>query len=164
MATLSGKYTIGDPIEYTSIYGYAKRMFPVRQGDEKIGNVKEETVLNGDGSEASKSFYTRNIVRPRGAKRFYASVEDLIIAFGGQIDRVVANTVANTVAKSPLALKRAANKAAKLATEEALSAQLAEKKANRKALKLAAVKAADRAAVKEIGPKSPVKSRVQKFS
>ena len=127
--TLTGKFKIGEPITYGSIYGYQKRRFPViNDGGQVIGHAKEEIVLDGKGDEVSKSFYTRNLPRPHGAKRFYASPEDMVVAFGGKIDR--------TAPKSALSIKRAANKAAKLAAEQAEAEALAQKKADRKAAKL----------------------------
>jgi hypothetical protein len=88
-ATLSGKYTIGEPIEYISIYGYPKRRFPIltENSSEVVGHVKEELVLDGEKNEIGKVFYTRNLTRPYGQKRFYESVEALILAFGGEIAR-----------------------------------------------------------------------------
>ena len=80
------------------------------------------------------------------AKRFYASPEALVEAFGGKIYRtvveapsLVVEAEAETIGKSrsPLALKRAANKAAKEAAEEAAQAQLDKEKSERKQKRLA---------------------------
>ena len=91
MNTLNGTYKIGEPSDYSSIYGYQKRRFPVidAASGNQVGYVKEEPVLNGDGTESTRMVYTRNISRPTNAKRFYASPEALVEAFGGKIYRTV---------------------------------------------------------------------------
>ena len=132
MSTMNGKFKIGEPETYGSIYGYQKRRFPViDENGSTVGHAKEEIVLDGKGDEVSKSFYTRNLPRPHGAKRFYASPEAMVEAFGGKIDR--------TAPKSALSIKRAANKVAKLAAEqaeeEAKAKALSDKLAKRKLAK-----------------------------
>jgi hypothetical protein len=89
--TLNGKFKIGEPNEYESVYGYQKQRFPVlnEQGSE-VGAIKEELVMDGAGNVVAKMYYTRNLTRPHGAKRFYDSPQALILAFGGTIDRTVA--------------------------------------------------------------------------
>ena len=86
---LNGKYTITKPgAEYTSMYGYQKnRLAVVGESGDTVGYIKEEIVLDEAGDEASRIYYTRNGWRPSGAKRFFASPEALVIAYGGQIDR-----------------------------------------------------------------------------
>ena len=114
MGTLNGKYSVGEPIEYASIYGYGKRRFPVlNQAGEAIGCVKEELLLNGEGQEVGKLYYSRNIMRPHGAKRFYDSVESLVLAYGGSMDRTKKKPVAKVrTPKAAPAKKRVTKKAA----------------------------------------------------
>lgn len=113
MGTLSGKYVIGEPIDYTSIYGYGKRRFPIfREGESSpAGHVKEELLLNGDGQEVGKAFCTRNLPRPNGAKRFYDSVESLVLAFGGEIARKKVIGLTTRAKKAASAAKRRVTKA-----------------------------------------------------
>ena len=91
--TLNGKFKIGEPNEYESVYGYQKQRFPVlnEQGGE-VGAIKEELVMDGAGNVVAKMYYTRNLTRPHGAKRFYDSPQALILAFGGTIDRTTTLT------------------------------------------------------------------------
>ena len=78
MGTLSGKFKVGEPQQYGSIYGYQKFKFPVFKTEDPVsaaGYVKEELILNGKGETVGKTYYTRSFSRPNGAKRFYDSPE-----------------------------------------------------------------------------------------
>ena len=126
MGTLSGKFKVGEPQQYGSIYGYQKFKFPVFKTEDPIsaaGYVKEELILNGKGETVGKTYYTRSFSRPNGAKRFYDSPELLVEAFGGTIDRTVPKPP-----KSARAIKMAETKAANLkAAEDAKAARKAKK-------------------------------------
>ena len=75
------------PIEYTSIYGYPKRRFMVRDmtSGQDIGCVKEEKVIAEDGSVSCVMFYERNGWKGRAQQRFYQTAIALIIAMGGKV-------------------------------------------------------------------------------
>ena len=85
-------YVIGEPINYTSIYGYPKRRFPVfranengeKQNEYSIGEIKEEPMLDENGQLWGRCFYTKSL-RPSGKYRFYPSPEALIVACGGKV-------------------------------------------------------------------------------
>ena len=122
MGTLSGKHTVGDAVVYGSIYGYQKNRFPVIRSSDgaTVGSVKEEIVLNGENQEVSRIYYSRSIIRPHGSKRFFDSVESLILAYGGTIDRTKKKPVAKTRVAKPApkkarAVKKPASRAKKAA-------------------------------------------------
>jgi len=95
---LSGKYSVGQPVQYGSIYSYQKFKFPVRdEGGNIIGWAKQERVVDDNGEESGVCYYTRDLPKPHGAKRFYSSPQALIIACGGQIDRTAPNPLVATV-------------------------------------------------------------------
>jgi hypothetical protein len=85
-------YVIGEPYNYTSIYGYPKRRFPVHRADElgnkldsySVGEIKEEPMLDENGQLWGRCFYTKSL-RPSGKYRFYPSPEALIVACGGKV-------------------------------------------------------------------------------
>ena len=84
-------YVIGEPVNYSSIYGYPKRRFPVHRADElgnkqdsySVGEIKEEPMLDENGQLWGRCFYTKSL-RPSGKYRFYPSPEALIVACGGK--------------------------------------------------------------------------------
>lgn len=75
------------PEDYTSIYGYPKRMIPViRVSDQqRIGGIKEEVITDHHGKEVNRVFYTRDFSRPPSYLRFYDTAEALLIAFGFKV-------------------------------------------------------------------------------
>ena len=81
------EYRRGEPIDYTSCYGYPKVRYQiVRVSDGVVvGHAKEERVPDVDGVVATKVYYTRDIGRNYGMLRFYTSPEALIIGFGGKV-------------------------------------------------------------------------------
>lgn len=83
----SQEYRRGEPIDYTSCYGYPKVRYQiVRVSDGAVvGHAKEERVPDQDGLVCTKVYYTRDIGRDYGMLRFYASPEALIIGFGGKV-------------------------------------------------------------------------------
>ena len=88
-------YVIGEPVNYSSIYGYPKRRFPVHRADElgnkqdssSVGEIKEEPMLDENGQLWGRCFYTKTLGRPTGKYRFYPSPEALIVACGGKATR-----------------------------------------------------------------------------
>jgi hypothetical protein len=89
MGTLNGKYSVGEPQEYGSIYGYQKLRFPIyNENGTEVGHVKEELILDGEGKLVGKTYYTRSLSRPQGKHRFFDSPQSLVVAFGGEINRV----------------------------------------------------------------------------
>ena len=83
----SQEYRLGEPIDYTSCYGYPKVRFQiVRVSDGSVvGHAKQELVPGDDGAVWTKVYYTRDIGRNYGMLRFYASPEALIRGFGGKV-------------------------------------------------------------------------------
>jgi hypothetical protein len=81
------QYKIGEAQPYGSIYGYSKLKYPVvvAKNGELVGYIKEERVLGADGSVVAKTYYTRDLERPAGKERFYATPEALLVGFGGQL-------------------------------------------------------------------------------
>jgi hypothetical protein len=85
--------TVGEPVKYTSIYGYPKFKYPVLNGNGvTVGYVKQECIRDDDGNGGlgewrSPVYYTRDLSRPHGLPRFYGSVEALVIAFGGTMSK-----------------------------------------------------------------------------
>ena len=81
------QYRVGEPIHYTSIYGYPKRRFRIEDvaTGSVVGTAKEEIVPGVNGKESTRVFYTRDISRNPPMLRFYDSPEALIVAFGGQL-------------------------------------------------------------------------------
>jgi hypothetical protein len=71
----SNPVRVGNPVPYTSVYGYAKRKFEVLDAESNsvVGYVKEEVILDEAGKETTRVFYTRSFSRPIGKLRFYAS-------------------------------------------------------------------------------------------
>jgi len=122
MATLNEncKYRVGDVIEYGSIYGYQKNKFPVIDdaSGSTVGHVKEELILGEDGEPVGRTYYTRDIYKKSGQKRFYSSPEALILACGGKLAnpkmkvrsgvKAVKKTTRLAAAKKPAAKKRRA--------------------------------------------------------
>lgn len=123
MTSLSSdkKYNIGDPVEYGSVYGYQKFKFPVIEetSGATVGYVKEEVILGEDGEPAGRTYYTRDICKQHGQKRFYTSPEALVLACGGKLAspkmKVRAGVKSTekkasraTAAKKPVAKKRRA--------------------------------------------------------
>ena len=111
---LNGKYSVGEPVGYTSVYGYQKRKFPVFGEDQSagaIGYIKEEIILGDDGKEVAKTYYTRSSWRNHGQLRFFESPEALIIGYGGKIDR----TKKKPTAKKPRAKAKPAARIKKAA-------------------------------------------------
>src|SRR5271165_6431605 len=99
----------GEPIEYTSMYGYWKQRFPVAivDGDgepTKIGWIKEEKIIGAGGKVVGLMYYERNGWRGHGQQRFYDSPEALVTAFGGTLAR-------KTGLKKPRLAKTATTKA-----------------------------------------------------
>ena len=82
------KYRIGRTKDYTSIYGYPKKMIMIEDADtgEEVGGIKEEVTPGIPGQPDVKTYYERNGWRKAGGLRFYQSPEALIIANGGEID------------------------------------------------------------------------------
>ena len=87
-------YTIGEAENYTSIYGYAKRRFPVYECDEQgnklpsaygVATIKEEPLLDENGQLWGRCFYTKSGILGGGKYRFYPSCEALIAAAGGKV-------------------------------------------------------------------------------
>jgi len=86
-------YVIGEPVNYSSIYGYPKRRFPVHRADElgnkqdsySVGEIKEEPMLDENGQLWGRCVYTKNLGRGHGKYRFYPSPEALIVACGGKV-------------------------------------------------------------------------------
>ena len=78
----SQEYRRGEPIDYTSCYGYPKVKFQiVRVSDGSVvGHAKQELVPGDDGAVWTKVYYTRDIGRNYGMLRFYASPEALSLA------------------------------------------------------------------------------------
>ena len=82
----------GEPVAYTSMYGYPKQRFPVAivDGDgepTKIGWIKEEKIIGAGGKVVGLMYYERNGWRGHGQQRFYDSPEALIKEFGGTLAR-----------------------------------------------------------------------------
>jgi hypothetical protein len=72
--SLSGKYSIGEPVQYGSIYHYQKWRFPVKdEAGQVVGWCKQEKVVDENGEESGVTYYTRDLPKPYGAKRFYSS-------------------------------------------------------------------------------------------
>ena len=110
------QYRVGEPILYTSIYGYPKRRFRIEDvaTGSVVGTAKEEIVPGVDGKESTRVFYTRDISRNPPMLRFYDSPEALIVAFGGQLERkTVKKDAAKRAAKKPVAKRRTVKKAVK---------------------------------------------------
>jgi len=110
------QYRVGEPILYTSIYGYPKRRFRIEDvaTGSVVGTAKEEIVPGVDGKESTRVFYTRDISRNPPMLRFYDSPEALIVAFGGQLERkTVKKAAAKRAAKKPVAKRRTVKKAVK---------------------------------------------------
>jgi hypothetical protein len=104
--SLSGKYSIGEPLQYGSIYHSQKWRFPVKdEGGQVVGWCKQEKVVDENGEESGVTYYTRDLPKPYGAKRFYSSPQALVIACGGAIDRTMPNplpAVKNSPAFDPV--------------------------------------------------------------
>lgn len=99
--SLSGKYSIGEPVQYGSIYHYQKWRFPVKdEAGQVVGWCKQEKVVDENGEESGVAYYTRDLPKPYGAKRFYSSPQALVIACGGTIDRTAPNPL-SAVKNSP---------------------------------------------------------------
>jgi hypothetical protein len=81
------EYRRGEPISYTSIYGYAKVRFQIVRVEDGcvVGSAKEEIVPGENGMEATRVYYTKDIGRDYGMPRFYASPEALIVGRGGRL-------------------------------------------------------------------------------
>jgi len=95
---LSGKFSVGQPVQYGSIYAYQKFKFPVLdESGARVGWAKQERIVDENGEESGVCYYTRDLPKPYGAKRFYSSPQALIIACGGQIDRTAPNPLIGTV-------------------------------------------------------------------
>jgi hypothetical protein len=114
------QYRVGEPIHYTSIYGYPKRRFRIEDvaTGQTVGTAKEEIVPGVNGKESTRVFYTRDISRNPPMLRFYDSPEALIVAFGGQLERKTvkkpaAKVAAKRAAKKPAAKRRVVKKAVK---------------------------------------------------
>ena len=110
------QYRVGEPIHYTSIYGYPKRRFRIEDvaTGSVVGTAKEEIVPGVNGKESTRVFYTRDISRNPPMLRFYDSPEALIVAFGGQLERkTVKKDAAKRAAKKPVAKRRTVKKAVK---------------------------------------------------
>ena len=104
---LKGQFWIGEPVKYQSMYHYSKFRFPVMISPDGgiAGWIKQEKVVDENGDESSCTYYTRDLDKPYGMKRFYSSPQALVIALGGQIDRTKPNPLAavlNTPADEPL--------------------------------------------------------------
>jgi len=99
------QYRVGDVKDYTSIYGYPKKMYPIIdvESDETVGHVKEEALVDADGERAVLMYYERNGWRKHGQLRFYTSIEACVKACGGTL-------VTPAKAKRLAALKKAAGK------------------------------------------------------
>ena len=114
------QYRVGEPILYTSIYGYPKRRFRIEDvaTGSVVGTAKEEIVPGVNGKESTRVFYTRDISRNPPMLRFYDSPEALIVAFGGQLERKAVKkpatkTSTKRAAKKPVAKRRTVKKAVK---------------------------------------------------
>ncbi len=113
------QYRVGEPIHYTSIYGYPKRRFRIETKDgHVVGHAKEEIVPGVNGKESTRVFYTRDISRNSPMLRFYDSPEALIVAFGGQLERKAVKkpatkTSTKHAAKKSVAKRRTVKKAIK---------------------------------------------------
>jgi hypothetical protein len=114
------QYRVGEPIHYTSIYGYPKRRFRIVDvaTGSTVGTAKEEIVPGVNGKESTRVFYTRDISRNPPMLRFYDSPEALIVAFGGQLERKAVKkpatkTSTKRAAKNPVAKRRTVKKAVK---------------------------------------------------
>jgi hypothetical protein len=110
------QYRVGEPIHYTSIYGYPKRRFRIEDvaAGSVVGTAKEEIVPGVNGKESTRVFYTRDISRNPPMLRFYDSPEALIVAFGGQlVPKIVTKKPAKRAAKKPVAKRRTVKKAVK---------------------------------------------------
>lgn len=87
------KYRVGkEATQYTSIYGYQKRRYPVFDVTDPdnelfVGDIKQEIVKNTAGELCEPVYYTRDFERPNEGLRFFNSPEALILAFGGQIKK-----------------------------------------------------------------------------
>jgi hypothetical protein len=110
------QYRVGEPIHYTSIYGYPKRRFRIEDvaTGSVVGTAKEEIVPGVNGKESTRVFYTRDISRNPPMLRFYDSPEALIVAFGGQLERkTVKKPATKRVVKKAAAKRRVVKKAVK---------------------------------------------------
>ena len=109
------QYRVGEPIHYTSIYGYPKRRFRIEDvaTGSVVGTAKEEIVPGVNGKESTRVFYTRDISRNPPMLRFYDSPEALIVAFGGQLERkTVKKPATKRVVKKAVKPHRRVKKAA----------------------------------------------------
>ena len=103
-------YVVGQPETYTSMYGYQKIKYPVREEGKTsvVGWIKEEKLLAPNGYVIGNVYYTKQDWRKHGQTRFFNTPEDLIENFGGKVGRVVPNkepTVADTgFAENPVVL------------------------------------------------------------
>ena len=153
-------YRIGEPENYTSMYGYPKRRFTIYEvidghvalGATCIGFVKEEKVIDEAGGVDHFMFYERNGWKTSGQQRFYTTVEALLRACGAEhIERSYPklddwNAVAtypdydeSLAPPAPPAAKakKTARKAALTSREEAAAKAKRMKKATRRAKKAA---------------------------
>ena len=138
------KYRLGDPVDYTSMYGYAKRRFPVYamndDGESSVGSIKEEKIINENGDVEDVMFYERNGWKKSGQQRFYTSCEALVIACGGKFSerKVVAVEAPKKARITKAAVKKARAKtpvAKKVLTSRQKAAAVAAKKKKRPAKK-----------------------------
>ena len=70
------------------------------EAGQVVGWCKQEKVVDENGEESGVAYYTRDLSKPYGAKRFYSSPQALVIACGGTIDRTAPNPL-SAVKNSP---------------------------------------------------------------
>ncbi len=80
-------YTVGEPVQYDSIYGYNKLRFPVYLVDTTnghrgscVGWIKQEPMPDENGKLVGFTYYTKEGWRKEGQLRFYPSPEALLSA------------------------------------------------------------------------------------
>lgn len=81
-------YAVGKPMEYTSMYGYLKLLFPVHEVDtstgelgQYVGDIKQEPMPDENGNLVGFAYYTKANWRGNGQLRFYPTPEALLAAF-----------------------------------------------------------------------------------
>lgn len=82
------QHILGQPEQYTSIYGYAKLKIPVHEIELQtgkpggcVGHIKQEPMVDEHGTLVGFAYYTKAAWRDKGQLRFYPTPEALLAAY-----------------------------------------------------------------------------------